>query len=107
MSDTPEPVEQFDVYEIDEDDEEETLIGQAEFYSDGTLRLMSGEPERLEYVADVFSRVNAKPEITLKAPPAEEDDPLSLGAVTVARGDEGFLDAMQTYLLTYYGLRLG
>lgn len=110
MSDAQHPVETFDIYEVDDDDDaDEMLIGHAEYGSDGTLRLTGGDPERTDYLQGVLARVNAKPEISLKAPPAAEDadDRFALGAVTVARGEDGFLDALQTYLMTYYGLRLG
>ncbi len=109
MSDSQVPMETFNVFETDEDDEdEEALVGEAEYAADGTLRLTGGDTGRADYLQGVFARVNAKPAISLKRPPAAgEEDLFALGVTTVARGEDGFLAALQEYLMTYYGLRLG
>lgn len=107
MSETAQPIERFDVYETDDDDEDEALVGEAELHGDFTLYVTGGSPEKAAYLTDIFTRVNAKPEISSKAPPPEDAGRFDLGAVTVKRGEEGFLDALQVYLMTYYGLRLG
>lgn len=109
MSDTAQPIEQFDIYEVDEDDDdgEEVRVGEAELYDDYTLRLTGAVPEKTAFLTETFARVNAKPELSLKAPPPEGAARFDLGAITAKRGEDGFLDILQSYLLAYYGLRLG
>ena len=107
MSETAQPIEQFDIYEIDDDDEDETRIGEAELYGDYTLRLTGGTPEKADFLSDIFNRMNGKSEISLKAPPPPGAGEFDVGSTTVRRGEEGFLAALQEYLLTYYNLRLG
>ena len=107
MSETAQPVEQFDIYEVDDDDEVELRVGESELRADHTLHLTGSAPDKLDFLTDVFARVNAKPELRLKAAPPEGAGRFQLGARTVKRGDDDFIDVLQTYLLTYYGLRLG
>jgi hypothetical protein len=107
MSDSAPPDAIYDVYEIDEDGGGESIIGEADYSADGKLTLTGGDPSRAAYLEDVFARVNAKTVITeLVAPPAQAE-PTAVSSVSVARGDEGFFDALQSYLTKYYNLRLG
>jgi len=107
MSDAAPPAAIFDVYEIDDDDASETLIGEADYSADGMLTLTGGQPERAEYLRDVFTRVNAKPMISELVGPPKGAGQFAVSTKSVARGEAEFLDALQGYLMKYYGLRLG
>jgi hypothetical protein len=50
---------------------------------------------------------DAKPQITELVAPPVKAEPTAVSSKSVARGDEGFFDALQTYLTKYYNLRLG
>ena len=89
----------------EEDADEPVPIGAVELYADGRVVVTEGDPARLGLLSEAVARLNAKQSIVLKSSTPQEM-PGVVGAVSVERGEPGFVDAARTWLETYYGLVL-
>lgn len=102
-----EEVQTFDVYSVDEDTEEETLIGRVEYGPQGRLGLLDAEPAEAERLTSVVDGINRKEFLVEKVPPGPDAPRYSTSSRAVKRIDKDFLQALQHYLRQYYGLSLG
>src|SRR5262245_17129223 len=100
-------VQTFDVYSVDEDTEEETLIGRVEYGPRGRLGGVDGEPAQADRLAGVVDSINRKEFLVEKLPPEEDAPRYSTSSRAVKRTDKDFLPVLQQYLQQYYGLSLG
>jgi hypothetical protein len=105
--DDSEEVRTFDVYSVDEDTEEETLIGRVEYGPQGRLGLLDAEPAQAERLASVVDGINRKEVLVEKVSPGPDAPRYSTSSRAVKRTDKEFLPALQRYLRQYYGLSLG
>lgn len=97
----------FDVYSVDDDTEDETLIGRVEYGPEGRLGLLDVEPAQAERLASVVDGVNRK-ESLVEITSAGPDSPrYGTTSRAVKRTDKEFLQALQKHLRQYYGLTLG
>ena len=102
-----EEVQTFDVYSVDEDTEEETLIGRVEYGPQGRLGILDAEPAEAERLASVVDGINRKEFLVEKVPPGPDAPRYSTSSRAVKRTDEDFFPVLQQYLRQYHGLSLG
>ncbi len=107
MSDSAAPGDIYNVYEVSDGAGPETRIGEAELDDTGLLTVTGGSADKVAFLSDVFARINAKPTLSKLAGLEPGAERFALGTETVKRDDPAFFDALQTYLTTYYGIRLG
>jgi hypothetical protein len=101
------PTQILDVYAVDEETEDETLIGKIQYDPDGQLTLIQTKPDQEAFLENVVETMNAKESLVEKvAPPPDSEETFGLHSKVFERTDEDFLGAMQRYLRAYYGLSL-
>lgn len=100
-------VQTFDVYSVDEDTEEETLIGRVEYGPRGRLGVLDAEPAQAERLATVVDGINRKEFLVEKVTPGPDAPRYGTSSRAVKRTDKEFLRALQQYLRQYHGLSLG
>ncbi|HMF10724.1 MAG TPA: hypothetical protein VKE94_00410 [Gemmataceae bacterium] len=101
------PAQVLNVYSIEEDAEDETLIGKIQYEPDGRLTLLQAEPNQESFLANVVASMNAKDVLVEKVPPPDEAEEGTVYSKVVKRGEADFFRAFQEYLARYYGLSLG
>lgn len=103
------PPELVYVYDEGEDDDEgaKEFIGLMEIDAAGRLDIKACDAAREGFLRGVVKRMNDRRHVTLLTQyPPQGGESFSTGAISVARDDPGFGDALRRYLRTYYGLRL-
>lgn len=100
------PPQILNVYAIDEETEDETLIGKVQYDPDGRLTLLQADPDQETFLNNVVENMNAKDVLVEKVPPPPEAEEFAVYSKVVKREDEDFFRALQDYLLKYYGLSL-
>jgi hypothetical protein len=97
----------FDVFSVDDETDEETLIGKVGCDHEGRLNVHEVDPEHAVYLNNAVERVNQKDTLAEFAPPQDESPRFTVGSRVVQRTDDDFVATLQAYLLRYYGLSLG
>ncbi len=96
----------FEVWEMDDDEDDEALIGRVECDAAFRLAILDVEPARRAALQAAVDRVNGKEAITRIVPPGPDTARFALGSETVGRDTHGFPAALQEHLVKYFGLRL-
>jgi hypothetical protein len=81
-------------------------VGAVTFGPRGELALVSARPNFDGFLAKLIETVNARPTLSVKAPPAEGAPPHSIYYVTVERTAPDLLDWMRRFLEQKYDLLL-
>ncbi len=87
-------------------DRRPTDVGTVTFGPQGELALASARPHFDGFLATVIDAVNARPTLSVKAPPPEDAPPHSIYYVTVERTAPDLLDWMRRFLEQKYDLLL-
>lgn len=101
------PSQILNVYLLDEETDEETLIGKIEYASDGRLTVLESAAEHEVFLTNTVDGLNAKEVLVEKVPPPPTAPKFAVHSRVVQRTDEDFFPTLQAYMRRYYGLSLG
>ncbi len=97
----------LDVFRVDPQTEAETRVGQVEYSESGRLALLDVEPEHDARLRSAITAVNGKTDLVELVPPTGSDTPFATASKVTQRSDADFMQALNRYMLKYYGFSLG
>jgi hypothetical protein len=105
MSETVAPIS-IEILETSKETGEATVVGRGEYGPGGKVKLLAAREPHLEPLARAFQALNGKPTLPVEVPPEPGSPKFAVATRDVARDDEDFFEALQTYFKKYYGFDL-
>ncbi len=97
----------YDVFRVDRATGAEEKIGSVEVTERGKLTILEVDTAHTLKLQGALESINAKPRIVEKVRPQDASEPGQTASQVTERDDPDFVQALNRYMRTYYGLSLG